>query len=611
MATRINRVVTGIAAGAGTRVGILAGVLAASALPVAAQVPVGTANTNASSGVHFLLGGFVGRFELDGAGRTDLFGGRAGVGLGEIVQITGFYWRGFDSSADSITADNAWGGELQLNLNAGFGIAPFVTGGLARVHPDGTADQTAAIAGAGLTFPLGPVLLNAAARDYMFGVTGLENGDSPEGVTHNWLYSAGVKIALGSRRRRAVIAAAPPPADARALRAANAELAALRDSLIAAGTSVEEAASLVARSAAFDSLVTPRNYQSERRIEIPIPTEGSITLRYGPERAAAAAPILVTTPAAAAARAVSETGVAAPVPLPTPPAGATLDDATLRTWLEQVVTAEVSRQVASQLARPAAPPVLTQSQLDALAQRVLDGVMASVVPQLDQAQARRMNDLREDLRVALSDQRADVLESLARTESPPASRAAIDTRPAPAPRPSAPADIPVPGNEPGLGERQQDAARVAAARDDAAQRAALAAIAGAHPRFVAAAETPRGPAAVLSDAAFESGAALVSGSARPVVAAVAELLRSHPERRIYIHGHTDAVGTELQNQRLSELRAEAVRSLLVQEGIDPDILFAIGYGQARPVADNSTDRGRALNRRVEIVIGERRSVAAR
>ena len=608
MVTRTNRVVTGIPAGAGTRVVFLAGILATSALPVAAQVPVGAAATNASSGVHFLLGGFVGRFDIDGAGRTDLFGGRAGVGLGEIVQITGFYWRGFDSSADSITANNAWGGELQLNLNAGFGIAPFVTGGLARVHPDGTADQTAAIAGAGLTFPLGPVLLNAAARDYMFGVTGLENEDSPEGVTHNWLYSAGVKIALGSRRRRAVIAAAPPPADARALRAASAELAALRDSLIAAGTPVEEAASIVARSAASDSLFTSRNYQSERRIEIPIPTEGSITLRYGPERAAAA-PIVVTTPAAAAARAATETGVAAPVPLPTSPAA--LDDAALRAWMEQVVAAEVSRQVASQLARPAAAPVLSQSQLDALAQRVLDGVMTSVVPQLDQAQARRMNDLREDLRVALSDQRAEVLESQARAESPPARRAAIDTRPAPAPSPSAPADVPVPGSDPVMGERPQDAARVAAARDEAAQRAALAAIARAHPRFVAAAETSRGPAAVLSDAAFESGAALVSGSARPVVAAVAALLRSHPDRRIYIHGHTDAVGTELQNQRLSELRAEAVRSLLVQEGIEPDMLFAIGYGQGRPVADNATDRGRALNRRVEIVIGERRSVAAR
>lgn len=605
MATRSNRVVKGIPGSRrGRRTALLAGMLATSALPVAAQVPGGTGATDASSGVHFLLGGFAGRFDLDGGGRTDLFGGRAGVGLGELVQITGFYWRGFDSSADSITADNAWGGELQLNLNTGFGIAPFVTGGLARVHPDGTADQTAAIAGAGLTFPLGPVLLNAAARDYMFGVTGLDNEDSPESVTHNWLYSAGVTIALGSRRRRSAIAAAPPPADARALRAANAELAALRDSLLAAGTPVEDAESIVARAAAFDSLIAPRNYQSERHIAIPIPTEGSITLRYGPERASAAAPIVVTTPAAAAGGAANEVGVAAPVPLP--PAGAIPDDAATRAWLEQVVAQQVARQVASELARrPTAGPAMTQSQLDALAQRVLDGVVASVLPQLDAAQARRMNDLREDLRVALSDQRADVLESLARTEPPAAPPATID--PAPARPPAAPADVTVADADPGIEERLQ----VTAARDEAAQRASLAAIAASHPRFVAAAETPRGPAAVLSAAAFESGAALVSGSARPVIAAVAELLRSHPDRRIYIHGHTDALGTELQNQRLSELRAEAVRSLLVQEGIEPDRLFAVGYGQARPIADNATDRGRALNRRVEIVIGEPRSVAAR
>jgi outer membrane protein OmpA-like peptidoglycan-associated protein len=142
-------------------------------------------------------------------------------------------------------------------------------------------------------------------------------------------------------------------------------------------------------------------------------------------------------------------------------------------------------------------------------------------------------------------------------------------------------------------------------------RIELADVVAEQSRFLTAAETNRGPAAVLADAAFESGAALVSGNARPVIAAVAEWLRAHPDRRIYIHGHTDGVGTELANQRLSELRAEAVRSLLVQEGVESDRLFAVGYGQGRPVSDNATDRSRALNRRVEIVIGESRSVAAR
>ena len=151
----------------------------------------------------------------------------------------------------------------------------------------------------------------------------------------------------------------------------------------------------------------------------------------------------------------------------------------------------------------------------------------------------------------------------------------------------------------------------AALRLEAALRTELAAAASMHSRFLSAAETDRGPAAVLADAAVDSGAALVSPSARDAVAAVAEVLRAHPDQRVYIHGHTDNVGTELQNQRLSELRAEAVRSLLVQQGVDADRLHAIGYGQGRPVADNATGQGRALNRRVEIVLGESRTMATR
>jgi outer membrane protein OmpA-like peptidoglycan-associated protein len=595
-------------------VALLAALLAGSPAAVNAQASA-DASTDGSSGIHFLVGGFVGRFDLDGGGRTDLFGGRVGVGLRELVQITGFYWRGFDRSGDSITADNAWGGELQLNLNTGFGITPFVTGGVARVHQDGNADQTAAIAGAGLTFPLGPVLLHAAARDYMFGVTGLEDENSPEDVTHNWLYSAGVKFAIGSRRRTPTLAAAPPPpaADRPAPRDANAELAALRDSLLAADGAPADAAAVRARVAALDSLITPRNYHSGQRIEIPIPTEGSITLRYGPDRPAPAAPLVVTMPATIAAPGASAAGQAAATPaspvLPAPP-GATLDDPATQEWLRQVVAGQVADQLAR---RPAAAASLTQAQLDALAQRVLDGVIASVVPRLDAAQDLRMNELRADLRIALMDPRVDAPASLVRREAT-AAAPPQPSGPPPSPTPpipAAPAADVAAASAAEDRERARAEAALAAMRAEAAQRAALAGVVATYPRYLTGAETERGPAAVLGDAAFESGAALVSSTARTAVAAVAEVLRAHPDRRIYIQGHTDGVGGELQNQRLSELRAEAVRSLLVQDGVEADRLFAVGYGQARPVADNATPRGRALNRRVEIVIGESHAVAAR
>jgi outer membrane protein OmpA-like peptidoglycan-associated protein len=651
--------------------------LLACMLPATAHAQAVVETSSASgAGVHVLLGGFAGRYDLHGGGRTDLLGARGGIGVGELLQVTGFYWRGVDRSAEDITADYAFGGEVQLNLNAGFGVTPFVTGGLASVNQDGAPTQTAAIAGAGLVFPLGPVLLHVGARDYMYGVSGLRNSDSPENVTHNWLYGAGVTFALGRRRPvPATVAVRPPPAAApgldaerAALRAAMAEVTALRDSLRAAAMAAGVAPETLARLSALDTLPAVRGYHSAERISIPIPTEGSITLRYGPEPAATATPIVITTPAAAAvpadaaaqaaaaqaaaaqaaaaqaaaaqvaaAGAIPGAQVAVPQPLlaplpAAPPPGATLGDPATQAWLQQLVAAQVARQVAELGPAATTQGALTPVQLDALVVRVQDGVLAAMLPRLDAAQAQRVNALREEVRVALATQREQILGEFGRQAAfaPPTAAAPAPPPAAPVPDlpPAAPAPalpVPDPIGEPLPGavpappavepappavEQPADAA-VTAAREEAAQRAALAQAAAGHATVLTAAETERGPAAVLGAAAFESGAALVSDAARAAVRAVAVVLRAHPDRRVYVHGHTDGVGTELQNLRLSELRAEAVRSLLVQEGVESDRVFAVGYGQARPVADDATPRGRALNRRVEIVIGESRAMAAR
>jgi hypothetical protein len=68
-----------------------------------------------------------------------------------------------------------------------------------------------------------------------------------------------------------------------------------------------------------------------------------------------------------------------------------------------------------------------------------------------------------------------------------------------------------------------------------------------------------------------------------------------------VQGHTDIVGTEDYNQRLSEARARTVTDYLLTKGIAADRLRAVGFGTRRPLADNETDEGRALNRRVELV----------
>jgi OOP family OmpA-OmpF porin len=84
---------------------------------------------------------------------------------------------------------------------------------------------------------------------------------------------------------------------------------------------------------------------------------------------------------------------------------------------------------------------------------------------------------------------------------------------------------------------------------------------------------------------------------------VAGFMREYPETRAQLEGHTDSRGTEAYNQALSERRAYSVRDYLIDEAdIDPRRITAVGYGEARPVADNDTDEGRQRNRRVEAVI---------
>ena len=87
--------------------------------------------------------------------------------------------------------------------------------------------------------------------------------------------------------------------------------------------------------------------------------------------------------------------------------------------------------------------------------------------------------------------------------------------------------------------------------------------------------------------------------------AVATVLNGFPETDVLIAGHTDSTGSEEYNQRLSERRAATVMQYLIAQGVDPRRIDARGFGERYPIADNSTEQGRALNRRVEIRIRPR------
>jgi len=115
-------------------------------------------------------------------------------------------------------------------------------------------------------------------------------------------------------------------------------------------------------------------------------------------------------------------------------------------------------------------------------------------------------------------------------------------------------------------------------------------------------ETARGLIVNVSDVLFDTGSATLKPGAREKLARVAGILATHPDLKIEIEGHTDSVGSDDYNQRLSERRAESVRAYLVQQKIPPTAVDAEGFGESRPVASNDTAAGRQQNRRVELVV---------
>lgn len=92
------------------------------------------------------------------------------------------------------------------------------------------------------------------------------------------------------------------------------------------------------------------------------------------------------------------------------------------------------------------------------------------------------------------------------------------------------------------------------------------------------------------------------GGARERLARVAGILLAHRDLKINVEGHTDSVGTDSYNQRLSEARAQSVRDYLVSGGIPQGVVGTAGFGETRPVATNDTAAGRQQNRRVELVV---------
>jgi OmpA-OmpF porin, OOP family len=109
-------------------------------------------------------------------------------------------------------------------------------------------------------------------------------------------------------------------------------------------------------------------------------------------------------------------------------------------------------------------------------------------------------------------------------------------------------------------------------------------------------------AITLEGVNFEFNKAVLTGDSKPILDQVASGLRKHPRVRIELQGHTDSVGSGPYNLTLSQHRAEAVRDYLIAQGVSSAELTAVGYGKTQPIADNKTAEGRALNRRVVMLV---------
>jgi outer membrane protein OmpA-like peptidoglycan-associated protein len=144
---------------------------------------------------------------------------------------------------------------------------------------------------------------------------------------------------------------------------------------------------------------------------------------------------------------------------------------------------------------------------------------------------------------------------------------------------------------------EQQTASLQHERDTLSQR-----LEGALSKVAQTTNTARGLIVNLPDILFDLNEATLKPEASLTLAKLSGILLMMPELNLRIEGYTDSTGTAAYNMTLSQQRAESVQAFLISQGVDPERMKAVGYGMARPIADNTTKEGRAKNRRVEIVI---------
>jgi outer membrane protein OmpA-like peptidoglycan-associated protein len=99
---------------------------------------------------------------------------------------------------------------------------------------------------------------------------------------------------------------------------------------------------------------------------------------------------------------------------------------------------------------------------------------------------------------------------------------------------------------------------------------------------------------------FDTGKSSIKAQSAAVLGDIIKILNEYPNSKFTVEGHTDSVGSDASNQKLSDARANSVKEYLVANGVDKFRLSSMGYGESKPIDTNDTSKGRANNRRVEI-----------
>ena len=149
---------------------------------------------------------------------------------------------------------------------------------------------------------------------------------------------------------------------------------------------------------------------------------------------------------------------------------------------------------------------------------------------------------------------------------------------------------------------KEQAAKEQAARAQAATEALRAQLLKQLNDVLQTTDTPRGLVVNMADVLFETGKYNLSTDAQLKLAKLSGIIQAHPGLNLAIEGYTDTTGSADFNMKLSQQRADTVRDFLIAQGLLADTITSKGFGEANPIADNSTAAGRKQNRRVEIVV---------